>query len=301
MTPLVSVVIPTYNHAHFLGRSVKSVIDQTFSDWEAIVVDNHSEDNSDEVVSGFRDDRIRMLKIRNHGVIAASRNLGIREACGEWVAFLDSDDCWYPRKLETAMNAAAGEEYDVISNDELRVDIGNGDRRPLHYGPYRPDFYKMLLLEGNKLSPSATVIRREFLTSHGLGFGEAPEFTTVEDYDLWLNLARSGARFKFIKEILGEYVIHSANNSASVERHWKNRESLLRNHVFNVQKIDPSPERLWRRISAQLGLGRAKQLFGAGEIGRAVRLALATAADSPLATVSYLAAKAGRALTPSRS
>jgi glycosyltransferase involved in cell wall biosynthesis len=91
-SPLVSVVIPTYNHARYLGRALQSVLDQTYKNWEAIVIDNHSTDNTAELIASFADQRITYLKIHNNGVIAASRNAGIRAAKGEWLAFLDSDD-----------------------------------------------------------------------------------------------------------------------------------------------------------------------------------------------------------------
>jgi len=179
MLPLVSVVIPTYNHAGFLRRALQSVIDQTYSRWEAIVIDNHSEDETDEVVRSFADARIRMIKIRNHGVIAASRNRGIAEAAGEWVAFLDSDDCWYPRKLEVVIAAAGA--CDVLCNDEVMVDVNTGARRVLHYGPDDADLYQAMIVDGNRLSTSATVARREFLAERDLRFPESPEFVTVED------------------------------------------------------------------------------------------------------------------------
>ena len=152
MIPFVSVVIPTYNHAKFLGRALQSVLDQTYPSWEALVIDNHSQDDTNEVVKSFDDPRIRLLKIHNHGVIAASRNLGMREANGEWIAFLDSDDFWYPKKLETIMTAIdLNDAYDVFTNDELRVNIKTGAKKVLRYGPYQNDFYKALLVEGLSL------------------------------------------------------------------------------------------------------------------------------------------------------
>src|SRR5450759_2358523 len=102
--PLVSVVIPTYNHARFLGRALQSVLDQTYTNWEAIVVDNHSQDHTGEVVEAFADPRITLLKVHNGGVIATSRNMGIRRARGEWIAFLDSDDWWAANKLEGCLD-----------------------------------------------------------------------------------------------------------------------------------------------------------------------------------------------------
>lgn len=292
MSPLVSVIIPTYNHANFLGRALQSVLDQTYPHWEALVIDNHSQDNTAEVVKSFSDLRIRLVKIHNHGVIAASRNLGMRKARGEWIAFLDSDDCWYPKKLETIMTAVESDNaYDVLSNDELMVDIKTGGRKVLRYGPYQKDFYKALLVEGNRLSPSATVVRRDFLVLHGLTFDESQDYVTVEDYGLWLNLARTGARFKFIHDVQGEYVIHGANSSAQLSRHFKNGETLLHHHVFNIQQFHPSPDRLWKLVSPRLRLGRAQHFIVNGQLGMAFKLALETLINFPNGTAMCLLSK----------
>ena len=92
LLPLVSIVIPTYNHANYLSKALQSVLDQTYKNWEAIVIDNHSTDDTNEVINRYVDPRIKYLKIHNCGVIAKSRNVGIQTAKGEWIAFLDSDD-----------------------------------------------------------------------------------------------------------------------------------------------------------------------------------------------------------------
>ena len=92
--PFVSVVIPTYNHAKFLGKALESVIYQTYRNWEVIVIDNKSTDGTRQVIENYKDPRIQYFKISNDGIIAKSRNLGINVAKGEWIAFLDSDDWW---------------------------------------------------------------------------------------------------------------------------------------------------------------------------------------------------------------
>ena len=97
--PRVSVVIPTYNHAAFIGTALSSVLAQSNADWEALVVNNFSTDDTVAIVAGFADPRIRRIDFANRGIIGASRNVGIREARGEFVAFLDSDDQWLPDKL----------------------------------------------------------------------------------------------------------------------------------------------------------------------------------------------------------
>jgi glycosyltransferase involved in cell wall biosynthesis len=297
MDCLVSVVMPSYNYAHFIGRALQSVLDQTYSNWEALVVDNHSQDNTDDIIKSFNDPRIRLLKIHNHGVIAASRNLGIREARGEWIAFLDSDDCWYPTKLEVIMAAVnTNNSYDVLCNDELLVDTHTGDKRVLRHGPYKEDFYRELLVGDNRLSPSATVISRNFLVRHGLAFNESQGYVTVEDYDLWLNLARCGACFKFIHDVQGEYVLHGTNSAARLSRHWENYETVLHDHVFNIQQFDPSPDRLWEKVSLRLRLGQVKRFVAQGQLGLALKLALKTTSFAPIGTATYLLSKIKRRL-----
>ena len=102
--PIISIIIPTYNHAKFIKKALQSVINQTFENWEAIVIDNYSTDDTEKILNEYKDTRIRYIKIKNNGIIAKSRNLGIENANGEWIAFLDSDDWWTLNKLETCFN-----------------------------------------------------------------------------------------------------------------------------------------------------------------------------------------------------
>lgn len=90
--PFFSIVIPTYNHGHFIKQCLESVLNQTYTHWEIIVVNNYSEDNTVEVVESLSDKRIRLINFSNAGIIAASRNKGIELANGDWICFLDSDD-----------------------------------------------------------------------------------------------------------------------------------------------------------------------------------------------------------------
>ena len=100
--PKVSIIIPTYNRAKLLSRAIKSVLDQTFKDFELIIVDDGSTDNTKGVVEEFqkKDSRIKYIWQENSGAPAKPKNTGIRQARGEYVAFLDDDDEWFPKKLE---------------------------------------------------------------------------------------------------------------------------------------------------------------------------------------------------------
>ena len=111
--PFVSIIIPTYNHGHYLNRALQSVFDQTYNNWEIIVIDNHSTDETSKVVAKFFGPSTTYLKINNSGIIAKSRNMGIKAAKGEWIAFLDSDDWWAPEKLQVFHNHVS-EKVDLI-------------------------------------------------------------------------------------------------------------------------------------------------------------------------------------------
>jgi len=100
MNDLVSIIMPSYNTAKFIGETINSVLSQTYSNWELIIVDDCSNDNTDEVVASFDDKRIKYIKNEKNSGAAVSRNRALREAKGKWIAFLDSDDLWLPEKLE---------------------------------------------------------------------------------------------------------------------------------------------------------------------------------------------------------
>ena len=107
--PLVSVILPTYNRAAMLGPALKSVLGQTYSELELIVVDDGSTDDTESVVAAIGDERVRYLRLDANGGCAAARNAGIRAARGEWLAFQDSDDEWLPNKLEAQLASVQSE------------------------------------------------------------------------------------------------------------------------------------------------------------------------------------------------
>ena len=261
-TPLISIVIPTYNHAHYLAIALKSIIDQTYIHWEAIVVDNHSADNTESIVLGLDDPKIKLLKIHNNGVIGASRNLGLKEAKGDWIAFLDSDDSWYPGKLETVVkNIRQDEEIDVFSTNEIQVNEMTGAKKILRYGPYTSNFYQVLLIKGNRVSPSATLVKHKCIIENKISFRENIDFVTVEDYDFWMFLAKAGAKFKFISEVQGEAMVHQNNASGGTDKHKQNLVNVLKDHVFNIQDFDLNKERVWNAINSRLLLSSFKKEF----------------------------------------
>lgn len=112
-TPLISVIIPSYNRAHIIEKSVRSVLAQTFADFELLIIDDGSTDNTREVIEGMKDGRIRYVYQENAGACAA-RNHGISLAQGQYVAFHDSDDLWYPDKLEKQLHCIEETGSDIV-------------------------------------------------------------------------------------------------------------------------------------------------------------------------------------------
>jgi glycosyltransferase involved in cell wall biosynthesis len=282
--PTVTVVIPTYNHAEFLKKCLQSVLDQSFSAWEAIVVNNFSEDNTIEIVNSYQDPRIRLVNFRNNGIIAASRNEGIRRSKADLVAFLDSDDAWYPSKLSRCIEALTSER-DLVCH-AMRF-IKNGKHwKDVRCGPLRKASYSHLLYNGNCLITSAVLVRKEVLLGVG-GFNEDSEIVTSEDYDLWLKLAKADARFHFTDEVLGEYEVHEANASKTAVRHMKAGLAVLEKNFVSLDKVSVWNRLMLRRAKALLFYGAARSCQQSGERKEALHLFLKSALTFPFILRNY--------------
>ena len=251
---LVSIVIPTYNHAPMLQRALATVVEQTYQNWNAIVVNNFSTDNTLEVVTAFNDPRIQCVNFRNNGVIGASRNEGIALATGKYVAFLDSDDTWFPTKLERCVEILES-GFDLVCHAEYWIDE-SGKSRLVAYGPSEAATHHNLIYKGNRISTSATVVRTALLKEvHG--FDVAPEWISTEEYDLWIRLAAMSDKFSFISEPLGEYHRHDKNVSANIEKHLAAELALLAKHFSANKRFENMIARRRRKALAYYGAGRS--------------------------------------------
>jgi len=288
--PLVSVVIPTFNHADLLKRALDAVAIQQYSNLEVIIVDNHSEDHTDKVVDSFVNLNIKLLKIHNKGVIGKSRNYGIDESRGEWIAFLDSDDLWYPSRLGTCAQFLESKtrRFDVISTNELMVFSGSFKQRILKHGPSAKNMYREMLLYGNRLSPSATIVKKSFLDKYCLRFSESQQFVTAEDYDFWMQLARHKARFFFIDRVEGEYSIHANNASSQLDRHVAAIKCVISNHVFELQKFESNKKKLWRKIRSRIYLSDGIKRIRSIQWYKAIVLLILSFFSSPLGLVDII-------------
>lgn len=119
---LVSIIMPSWNTGKYISESIQSVLAQTYTNWELIIVDDCSTDNTDEVIANFFDKRIRYLKNTQNSGAALTRNRALREANGEWIAFLDSDDIWLPEKLEKQIEFMKRNNYVFSYHDFEKID-----------------------------------------------------------------------------------------------------------------------------------------------------------------------------------
>lgn len=122
MSELVSIIMPSYNTAEFIGLSIESVLSQTYTSWELIIVDDCSTDNTEKIVNTFKDNRIKFLRNKKNLGAALTRNKALREAKGIWIAFLDSDDIWLPKKLEHQIAFMKKNGYALSFTDYEKID-----------------------------------------------------------------------------------------------------------------------------------------------------------------------------------
>lgn len=212
--PLVSIILPTYNRAYCIVRAVNSVIDQSFIDWEMIVIDNNSIDGTVGLVTSFGDPRISCFTLSNNGIVASSRNFGINMAKGKYIAFIDSDDSWDVEKLKLSVDLLeSGEDivyHDLyICSDKFLTKFRKKRLKARHLK--RPIFDD-LWVNGNALNNSSVVCRRELLIKAG-GLSEDLNILASEDYLMWLEMSKITENFKKIDQTLGNYWLGADNLS----------------------------------------------------------------------------------------
>jgi glycosyltransferase involved in cell wall biosynthesis len=212
-TPLITIIVPTYNRADLIGATIKSVLGQTFQNWEMIIIDNFSDDNTEEVVNGFFDSRIQLHKLKRTGSVAASRNFGLAKSQSEWIAFLDSDDLWESIKLEVTIKNMSPNVDLIYHNLKIISGLSSEPTGKITQSRrLKKPIYFDLLLNGNPIPLSSVVIRKSILKKIG-GMNESPNFFAVEDYETWLRVSLISNSFLFLPELLGSYRVHDSNIS----------------------------------------------------------------------------------------
>lgn len=198
---LFSIVVPTYNRAHLISKTLDSILCQTYSNYEVIVVDDGSTDNTEELIRSKYRDRVRFYKKEN-AERAAARNFGTKQAKGEYVLWFDSDDIMYPNHLYvTSEMVKQHNSPEVIALSFDFLDVNDQIVRT----DILPDKINEIMYKGNLLSCDAVFVRKDI--ADGNPFNEDRDLSASEDYELWLRLA---SQFKITssKEVTSGIVLH---------------------------------------------------------------------------------------------
>ncbi|MBN1639415.1 MAG: glycosyltransferase family 2 protein [Ignavibacteriales bacterium] len=227
--PTVSVIIPTYNRARLIGRSIQSVLNQTYQDFEIIVVDDGSIDNTREVIKEFqrKDKRINYIKHDENKGGSAARNTGIKASRGEYIAFQDSDDEWLPEKLEKQMKMfeKVSLEIGVIYTGFWRMEEDKREYIPSDKIIKKEGDIHTELLKENFVTTQSIVVRKECFGKAGMFEEDLPR---LQDWELVLRLSKY-YHFKYVDEPL--LVSHHSPDSIS-----SNNEALIRAYELIINK-----------------------------------------------------------------
>lgn len=196
-TGLVSIIMPSYNTASFIKETIQSVLNQTYSKWELIIVDDCSTDNTDEVLEYIKDSRIRYFKNDKNLGAAVSRNKALREARGQWIAYLDSDDLWTPDKLEKQIRFMEANGYTFSYTNYEEIDVDGNKTGVKVSGPKRITKTGMF----NYCWPGCLTV---MFDANKIGIVQIHDIKKNNDYAMWLKICKK-ANCYLLDEFLAQY------------------------------------------------------------------------------------------------
>ena len=224
--PRVSVIIPAYNSGATITETLRSVLVQTYSDFEIIVADDGSTDNTTEMVLRLaqEDNRIHLFQLKANQGVSKARNFAISNATGEWIAFLDSDDLWVEDKLEKQLKLAEKTNADIVYCSYGIID-DKGNRTCTDFIVEKHTSYDKMLAR-NVISCSTALIKKEYFNKYSFSSEYAHE-----DYALWMEMLRDGLDAYGNTEILAYYRLYSGTRSSNKIKAAKNRWIIYRKHL----------------------------------------------------------------------
>ena len=284
-TPRVSVVIPSYNHQTYVAETIRSVLSQTFQDFELIIIDDGSKDSSVDVirrlVDEFSDRNILFIARENVG-LCRTLNEGLRLSRGEFFAYLGSDDIWEPEKLEKQLDAllAAGEDYGAAYSDCWMInDSGERIGRLSRMYNYRGgDIYEDVVWNRSMPHSPTNLFWRSAVVRAG-GFNESH---AVEDRDLWVRLSRL-YKVAYVDIPLASWRSHGANNGSDVMKMYEYGCSILRSILRDDPRFTSDEGRLW----AELDSTHAYACFAAGLRSEARAAAFRSIRNNPFSILPW--------------
>lgn len=226
---LVSIIMPTYNCAKFIGKTIESVIAQTYENWELIIVDDCSKDNTEEVVLKYKDNRIKYQRLENNSGAAVARTEAMKKASGSYMAFLDSDDLWKKDKLEKQLEFMSKNNYNFTCTEYEQIDEEGNKLNKVIKVKKRADYNRILL--DCPVGNSTVMYNVE-----KLGKFEVPNIRKRNDDALWLQILKKEKYIYGMPDILMEYRIRSnsisSNKLSLVKYHWQLYREIEHLSVF---------------------------------------------------------------------
>lgn len=209
--PLVSVIVTTYNRKELLKETIDSILNQTFRDFELIVVDNYSNYDFLSYMKSFNDSRIRSFQNQNNGIIVVNRNYGIKKAKGEYIAVCDDDDLWLPLKLEKQVEFLnSNQEVAVVGSHYMSIDENGNYLHELKWPVGSVSNFFYILTGHNPVGHPCVMYKKKVIEEVGY---YREEYSKSEDTDLWFRIYHNGYRCDNIPQILTYYRKHSKQAS----------------------------------------------------------------------------------------
>lgn len=224
-----SIILPSYNRAHKITKALNSVINQSYQNWELIIVDNFSTDNTEQLIKSYSNKKISLYKINNNGIIAQSRNLGIEKSKGNYLSFLDSDDWWEPKKLEL-VNKSINDGYEFIyHNHNIVRTKGLIKKRKFVSQKLIQPIFNNLILKGPSFATSSVSLSKKCFEQIGK-FDESFELIAWEDWDAWLRYSKNNDKFFHLDYVLSN-ITQDDENYLNQERQIKNLKSFSKKYI----------------------------------------------------------------------
>jgi len=287
--PTVSVIIATHNYGSFLPEALQSVLSQTYSDWECIIVDDASTDNTEVIAREWMEKDSRFQYIKNNRNLGASgtRNAGISSAQGEYIAVLDADDWWEPDKLELQMKAFAENPDALICYAGMIVHVNDNTKISMPT-EYTPSEFSYALRLGDQCPHGSVIIKKAALTRVN---GYDITLRSAEDWDLLLRiLYQFGPEaFIFVKKPLLHYRVHGNNKSGNPYKICKAERIIVKRSIMQKGYSIKHPQKAWLIIDEQFSR-EINHYKSAGKNNEALRSAIYSALLSPIRRWKWLRA-----------
>jgi glycosyltransferase involved in cell wall biosynthesis len=212
---LVSIILPAFNANRFIAETITSVINQSYTNWELLIVNDGSSDDTEKTIASYlNDNRIKYISKQNSGV-SDTRNNGIHRAKGNYIAFLDADDIWKENNLTKKIECLHNTNSDAVYS---KCELINEDSLPINKeltGSDEPVLADILLLKGNYITaPSGIVVKKTLIETVGVF---DINLSNNADQDFWIRILVNGLKINFIPESLWKYRVHSKNMSSNIK------------------------------------------------------------------------------------